>query len=365
MSDQLVPLPDEPQYISSLLSDAQTWLATPIGTPLPKKLTLAEWEIYGHSIRSNNDHLVWKTVDWLLHAEREWNNTYHQFAWMTGLSEQTLREYVSVGTRTLEERRPELSFGHHKLVAALPKQYQRTLLDRALAERWSRETMRIRAREAKAALFPDHNQVEPAPIHADFTEPQPEPEVVVQSDPYTDTEPDPYAFEADEPDEEPAITEETWRTAEFAKLIAICSAHQIVIDQTMFDPPRPVKTAEDLVWTLCAIIRNADEAAAQASLDISAGRQAHQANATLSLEIDRLTEELGATRRELAAERRRTTVTAPANSMTIHVADNDRPYLRAIIRKLEQDEGVSYDPHVAVGHVLREHCSFLGLKVTK
>jgi hypothetical protein len=79
-------------------------------------------------------------------GERRWGETYRWASEITGLAQGTLRQYAQVaGHFDLSERSHKLSFTHHILVAAIPKEAAAEWLELAEHEQWS-------ARELNAGL---------------------------------------------------------------------------------------------------------------------------------------------------------------------------------------------------------------------
>lgn len=73
------------------------WVSSPPGTPLPKTITMEEWRVWGVNLASARTAIDWKSVDWIMHAEKYWPETYHQFAEDTGLSTDYLRRIAWIG----------------------------------------------------------------------------------------------------------------------------------------------------------------------------------------------------------------------------------------------------------------------------
>lgn len=87
----------------------------------------------------------WILADWLAFGDQHrWGDKYVDVAKWTGLKEKTLREYAYVAANVgLSIRMDKLSFAHHQLVAALPREQQEMWLKRALDGKWG--TKRLRA----------------------------------------------------------------------------------------------------------------------------------------------------------------------------------------------------------------------------
>jgi hypothetical protein len=94
----------------------------------------------------------WWTGTLVNYGEARWGERYSQVMESSGLSYDRLSTIAWVERRVPpSNRKPGLSFSHHEAVAKLPPSRQRALLDRAVADRLSRATLRdlAAAREPK------------------------------------------------------------------------------------------------------------------------------------------------------------------------------------------------------------------------
>lgn len=331
----IAPYIDQPPSSdpNSLSSEAAAWAEAPVGTPLPADMQLVEWEHYGRCLRTYHAHLTWKVVDWLLHAERRWGETYHQFAEASGFSRGALMNYASVGARTIEARRPELSFSHHQAVASLPTPAQRVLLQASLDHEWTRDELRAQVQQWKTATAPRTDDV----IEADFTPrdvPGPAEHVA------TDTSADGVA-----PDQGPS-----------RHIAACCSAGIHLI-------PDP-STTDELVGALLTIITEERAQHNQTLVDIA--RSASGAD-TLLVDAERsANQRLRARIAVLEAELAKPAPAPPApDPNTCVISDLDMPYLRAIHKAVEAETGSNWTFGGAVGKALQDHAEYLGLKVRR
>lgn len=103
---------------------------------------LNAWHDKGKQLATQGNSTVWETADWLLEAA-SFNNRerwcYKEAAAILSLSVGTCRNYASTAKAFPPERRvvtSEVTFGHHRVVAALPEQEQERLLRAAVANRW-------------------------------------------------------------------------------------------------------------------------------------------------------------------------------------------------------------------------------------
>jgi len=101
-------------------------------------LSMAEWSEVGRQLGRVGNSAMWWIGDWLRIGERTYGSTYTEAQRITGYEYESLRKAswvaasVETGTRV-----PDLSWGHHRAVAALAPAAQREWLARALAEGWS------------------------------------------------------------------------------------------------------------------------------------------------------------------------------------------------------------------------------------
>lgn len=113
---------------------------TPVGLVLPDDLTDDELVEIGEMLRGMENSIQWLLGDWLNRAERVWGRVYRD---VPDYSYQTLRDYAYVARNVeLSIRNRQLSFAHHRLVAALPPEYQKEWLDYAAEENMSVGQMR-------------------------------------------------------------------------------------------------------------------------------------------------------------------------------------------------------------------------------
>lgn len=115
--------------------------ATPTGLILAKDLTFEEWNAIGSIFGTALQTAAWCIGDWMVYGERKWSKqllldgaafdpktpnripsaVFDTAIASTCLDRQTLSQYASVCRKIpMEERRINLSFGHHRLLAPLP-----------------------------------------------------------------------------------------------------------------------------------------------------------------------------------------------------------------------------------------------------
>lgn len=98
--------------------------------------------------------LRWAIGDAIRYGEALYGEEAYQAIAEMGLSEEVLREYVRVAERVPpSRRRAELSWSHHRAVAALPPAEQTAWLERAISEGLSHHELRhaLRARTLEEA----------------------------------------------------------------------------------------------------------------------------------------------------------------------------------------------------------------------
>jgi hypothetical protein len=126
---------------------------TPTGLKLCKDLTFDEWSAIAGNFGRALQTAAWCIGDWMVYGERKWgkqllidgtdfdpvkpdripSEVFDLAIASTGLDRQTLSQYASVCRKIpMEERRENLSFGHHRVLAPLPSPQRlewMTLLD--------------------------------------------------------------------------------------------------------------------------------------------------------------------------------------------------------------------------------------------
>jgi hypothetical protein len=126
--------------------------ATRLGLRLRAGLTYDEWLFAGRQISKISTASAWWLGDWLLYGERDYGKRYREALERTPFDYKTLRNYAWVA-RSIEmsRRRDKLSFQHHAEVAGLRDAEQDLWLTRAETLGWSRNELRRRLAESRAA----------------------------------------------------------------------------------------------------------------------------------------------------------------------------------------------------------------------
>ncbi|MFA1538086.1 LmbU family transcriptional regulator [Actinomadura monticuli] len=113
-------------------------------------ISIETWKQIGEQIFRISDSSAWWLGDWLVYGQNRYPERYKRAIDETSLDYQTLRNYAWVARRFVaSRRRDELSFQHHMEVASLSPDEQDQWLDRARAQRWSRNELRARLRAAR------------------------------------------------------------------------------------------------------------------------------------------------------------------------------------------------------------------------
>lgn len=115
------------------------FVLTPVGLIVPDQPSPDDWMTLGHILKRIEGSLQWLIGDWCVAGERIYGVTYEQIAAEFGYEKQTLWTYAWVARQVKRSIRiDQLSFSHHRLVAALEAEAdQRAWLEKAAAEGWS------------------------------------------------------------------------------------------------------------------------------------------------------------------------------------------------------------------------------------
>jgi hypothetical protein len=123
--------------------------STRTGARFDPLLPFEGWRDLGTKMGTYSNATSWWLGDWLAFGQMKYGRRYKEAIAATGLDYQTLRNYAVVARRfESSRRRDNLSFQHHAEVCALQNDNQEHWLDRAVAERWSRNELRRQIRAA-------------------------------------------------------------------------------------------------------------------------------------------------------------------------------------------------------------------------
>lgn len=107
-------------------------------------LSLDDWTQQGQQLAADHRNLMWKIAAWLEKGVERFGDAAEQIACDLFLKKPAqLKEILDIAKRfPPEERRPELSFTHHKMVAKLPDDQAAQVLDDAIQTKASVQTVK-------------------------------------------------------------------------------------------------------------------------------------------------------------------------------------------------------------------------------
>lgn len=121
---------------------------TGLGFNLPEDLSVDDWRSIGEALSLAERGVQWAIGDWWSAGEHRYGEAA-QIAFEIGIDAETLRGHAWVAANvTPELRKPDLSWSHHRAIAALCVEDQVDLLDKAADEKWSVRRLTEAAREA-------------------------------------------------------------------------------------------------------------------------------------------------------------------------------------------------------------------------
>jgi len=118
-------------------------ILSPVGLNLAKmNLTRDEYEVLGFVLGGMHETLKWAIGDYLIEGERRYGEEAYQLQEALGISEESRRQYVRVAEAIpMPRRHSELTWSHHRAVAALDPTEQDEWLRRAENEGWSKAAL--------------------------------------------------------------------------------------------------------------------------------------------------------------------------------------------------------------------------------
>ena len=123
---------------------------TPTALTLPPDVTLDRYEAVGRLLGMVDSATRWWIGDWLLTGEIQFGEVAYQAIEALGVSEDTRMRYVNVAQRVPpQRRRADLTWTHHKHVAALEPDQQTSWLGVAQGSQWSASQLREKLREGR------------------------------------------------------------------------------------------------------------------------------------------------------------------------------------------------------------------------
>ena len=106
--------------------------------PIKKELSFDEWQNLGATLQQIDASLPWWIGDWLNYGEWAWGEAYAQAVEITGMSVDRLNNYKWIANKIdVAQRRDDLSWSHHRAVAAFDPELQADWLERAFTNGWS------------------------------------------------------------------------------------------------------------------------------------------------------------------------------------------------------------------------------------
>jgi len=128
---------------------------------MTRQVSLETWtETYQH-IRSLQKATPWWVGDLLAQGEALFAEDYASAIEEMGYNVTTLQNYKWVCSHIIaQDRREELSFSHHALVAALPRDEQKLWLELAIENEWS--TAELRAKMNEPVTLDEIDSIEPS-----------------------------------------------------------------------------------------------------------------------------------------------------------------------------------------------------------
>lgn len=125
---------------------------------LPVDISDDEYEALGRALGQLHRQVQFGIGDYILDGERLKGERAYQLQESLGISEEQRRQYVRVAERIpFERRRKELTWAHHREVAAMEPEDQDAWLERAVVNKWNKAEM-------LALLRPTHGLPEPKGI---------------------------------------------------------------------------------------------------------------------------------------------------------------------------------------------------------
>jgi hypothetical protein len=125
------------------------------GLVLTTEIPYDQYESLLAYIASVHRRSAWALGDALIYGEAAYGERYAQAAVVTGFTEQYLQNLASICRRVPRpRRRPELSMGHHDVVAKMEPAEQEEWLERASRERWTRADLRAKVDEVEGKPLP-------------------------------------------------------------------------------------------------------------------------------------------------------------------------------------------------------------------
>lgn len=139
------------------LIELRNFQLRPIGLVVTGQPTFEEWTEVGDMLATLVNGVQWMVGDWLNTGEACFGDLAAQVIDHEHWSEESVRVFKWTAAKIpLENRRAELSYSHHQLLAALPPPEQKVWLDKAVAgdgdgEPWTSARLKQEVRSAQGA----------------------------------------------------------------------------------------------------------------------------------------------------------------------------------------------------------------------
>lgn len=115
------------------------YVLSPVAVLFADNLTFNEWLAIGGRLLGINAASSWWIGDWLSYGEWRYGTKYRTAVARLEMSYDRLRDYAYVAANVApKNRRPELTFSHHRLVASLEPDKQRHWLAAAVDSKWTK-----------------------------------------------------------------------------------------------------------------------------------------------------------------------------------------------------------------------------------
>ena len=102
------------------------------------EMSFEQWQNLGATLQQIDASLPWWIGDWLNYGEWAWGEAYAQAVEITGMSVDRLNNYKWIANKIdVQQRRDDLSWSHHRAVAAFDPELQADWLERAIENGWS------------------------------------------------------------------------------------------------------------------------------------------------------------------------------------------------------------------------------------
>ena len=106
--------------------------------PPVDEMSFEQWQNLGATLQQIDASLPWWIGDWLNYGEWAWGEAYAQAVEITGMSVDRLNNYKWIANKIdVQQRRDDLSWSHHRAVAAFDPELQADWLERAIENGWS------------------------------------------------------------------------------------------------------------------------------------------------------------------------------------------------------------------------------------